>query len=183
MLHESVWLLVAPAIAAAVALVGHVAVLRWRPALGLYKAMVLGAGAGLLVLATLIAWAGIETPDMAARALASALIYFCFCYVVFHFNNMGETARRIRLLRELVAAGRPLAFEEIVERYGANEIVQRRLDRLVGAGQVRAMDGRYVIADRSVYRMALIMNIAHRILFGRSRRQAGDGNPRPDIHR
>jgi hypothetical protein len=79
---------------------------------------------------------------------------------------MGETARRIRILRELVASDHSPTFEELVARYGAHEIVDRRLERLIGAGQVACVDGRYVVVRRSIYLMAQLIGLAHWIVFG-----------------
>jgi hypothetical protein len=165
----SLEILIAPAVAAAATIAGHVLASRAWPMLGIYRAQLLGIATGAVLLALITVPSLDYAPDSAGRAAANVLIYLCFCYVYFHFNNMGETARRIRLLRELVSAGRPLALAEITERYGANEIVERRLGRLLAAGQVREVAGRYIVADRSVYLMAQLVNLAHRLVFGRPR--------------
>ena len=57
-----------------------------------------------------------------------------------------ESARRIRLLVELQAAGeRGLTLTQILAAYNARMIVDARLGRLLAGGQVVERDGRYFI--------------------------------------
>jgi len=105
-----------------------------------------------------------------AFVLANAAIVACGSYIYFHFHNMGETARRIRILRELDAARRPMSFEEISSRYNAEEVIARRVQRLIDSAQVRLVDGRYMIAGRSILLMANAVNFAHQVVFGSSRK-------------
>lgn len=170
---DSLWLFAMPAVPAAATLAAHLLLCRYFPSLRIYKALAIAALMGLAVLCVLIFAQDPIGIEQRARVLAAAVIFLCFCYVFFHFNNMGETARRIRLLRELATAARPLSFQELVARYGPAEIAERRLSRLVGAGQVRLVDGRYVLADQAVHVMARLVNIAHWLVFGR-RRESGD---------
>src|SRR5258708_3302630 len=147
----------------------HVSVSRIWPALSVYLALPAGAVTGFTVLAVLTLFAMRQGFDVGDGVLADAAILSCFDYVYFHFNNMGETARRIRLLRDLIAANRPLTFEELAARYDAHEIVERRLARLLAAGQVAYVNERYILADRSIYVMARLVNLAHWIIFGHHR--------------
>jgi len=166
---DSLWLFAMPAIPAIATLAAHLLLCRFFPSLRIYKALAIAAVVGSVVLCALIFAQDPISLEQKGRVLAAAVIFLCFCYVFFHFNNMGETARRIRLLRELTAAGRPLTFQELVALYGPAEIAERRLSRLVGAGQVGLVDGRYVLADQSVHLMARLVNIAHWLVFGRRR--------------
>jgi hypothetical protein len=99
-------------------------------------------------------------------ATADGLLYAGFCYVYFHWNNMGETARRIRMLRELAAAPEGLTFEEMVQRYSAQEILERRLERLSAAGQISETDGRLVLTSRTILLSARLIALAKQIIFG-----------------
>jgi len=78
------------------------------------------------------------------------VVYNCIGYCYFHLFNMSETARRIRILRDILAAG-SLHREEILAIYGANEVVEVRLSRLEATGQLRLQAGRYVIKGRLLY--------------------------------
>jgi len=155
-----------PGAAAIATIVAHIVASRNFLRLGVYRAQLAGFAFGILVMAIFTLATPLLGSQLAGRSLANAIIFLCFCYVYFHFNNMGETARRIRLLRELLSAGRPLTFDELVTRYGAHEIVERRLGRLLASGQVCLVDGRYIVANRSVHVMAWIIGISHWVIFG-----------------
>ena len=148
---------------------GQIAAYRLLRSAGrLFKSQLAGALIGALVLAGLLdrGAAGRLSADVVT---ADALLYASFCYVYFHWNNMGETARRIRMLRELAGAPEGLTFEEMVRRYSAREILERRLERLAAAGQIREADGRLVLTSRTVLLSARLVGLAKQIIFaGRS---------------
>lgn len=152
------------AVAANVA--GQIAVYRLLRAEGrLFKSQIAGTVIGGLVLALFLSSAPGAAPS-ADVAIADALLYAVFCYVYFHWNNMGETARRIRMLRELAAAPDGLTFDEMVARYSAREILERRLERLTAAGQITETDGRLVLTSRTVLMSARLVGRAKQIVFG-----------------
>ena len=162
----SLWALLAAVFAVAANLAVQIAAYRLLAAEGrLFKSQIAGTLAGGLVLALLLAQgpAGGLTADVVT---ADILLYAAFCYVYFHWNNMGETARRIRMLRELAAAPEGLAFEDMVARYSAREILERRLARLAAGGQIRQTEGRLVLTSRTVLRSARLVGLGKRLLFG-----------------
>ena len=136
-----------------------------RSAGRLFKSQLAGALVGAVVLAVLLG-RGAAGRFSADIATADALLYASFCYVYFHWNNMGETARRIRMLRELAGAPGGLSFDELVRRYSAREILERRLERLAAAGQIRETDGRLVLTSRTVLLSARLVGLAKQIIFG-----------------
>jgi len=98
---------------------------------------------------------------------ANLIIYACFSYCYFTFINMGETARRIRLLRELYDAPFGLTGEEILKRYNAEEVINIRMNRLLNNGQIVLRNGRYYIGSPImllISRMIVFMKI---IVLGR----------------
>jgi len=100
----------------------------------------------------------------AADVLFGVLVYLSIAYSYFHLFNMSETARRIRILRELHTAG-ALRADQITALYGGDAVVSVRLDRLVGTGQLALRDGRYVMAGRLLYAAARVVH-AWRVLLG-----------------
>ncbi len=84
-----------------------------------------------------------------------AAVYACtvegaICYTYFHFFNMSETARRIRLLHEIYAAG-SLTRNDINEVYKSSDVIHLRLVRLVAMGQLKYADGHYALHGRTLY--------------------------------
>ncbi|MFA5337171.1 MAG: hypothetical protein WC330_02415 [Candidatus Omnitrophota bacterium] len=71
--------------------------------------------------------------------------YSALGYCYFHFVNLGETARRIRMISELKTANSGLSAQQILERYNAREIIEKRLGRLLKSNQVIYRNGRYYI--------------------------------------
>lgn len=100
-------------------------------------------------------------PAVASHAV---LCFCCIAYAYFHLFNLGETARRIRILREVHVAG-ILRDGALADAYGRDELVAVRLMRLVETGQVVLRDGRYVLAGRFLHAAARIVQ-AWRALLG-----------------
>jgi hypothetical protein len=93
-------------------------------------------------------------------SMADMATYILLSYGYFHFLNLTETARRIRILRELKeAAPDGLTRVQILERYSAEEILGKRLGRLVKNGQIVCRDERYSIGK------PIILFAAKTILF------------------
>ena len=98
------------------------------------KAHALSAFSGLV--AFLLIHLMVQNTNMALYVLPAAMIILvCFSYIFFHLDNMGETARRIRLLWELHGHSEGLTREELLEKYPPREVFQRRIRRLLTAGQ------------------------------------------------
>ena len=143
------WLHVAiPVLALAVDVAGQVLVFRLGGCRGLLRSIFAGFFLGLVcVVATeAFTWrAGVGVSDPLGILAASVLIYGALGYGYFHFVNLGQTARRVRILRELLEADHDLSEADILERYNAREIVRLRVGRLLGSGQVVSAERRYTI--------------------------------------
>lgn len=117
---------------------------------------------------------GLAFSEAAVASLYSLVVYALLAYTYFHLFNMSETARRIRILREIHAAG-SLSAEEIAGRYSAEAIFANRIERLLAAGQIREVGGgrgeggghddrRYVLSGRLLYTAALVLAFWGRVL-------------------
>ena len=149
----------------------QVAVCRWQRRL--LRSVVIGFAAGLAGVLACTTLAGCLVPlpaaELAGQLAVNLMTMALLGYGYFHFVNLGETARRVRILSEVVEAGGSLSLEEVLGRYNARDMVANRLGRLLRNGQVVARDGRYFIGRRSVLRMARAMEWVRSIL-GMSRR-------------
>ena len=155
-LIATVFVVLAPMIGLAVCFVAHVGVSRRAPALPHQHGLLLSVVAGAAVVAALLV--PVLRDDLtrlpaldAVGALVAALAAYAllaYCYVI-GFFNIGESARRIRLLIELEAAGpRGLTLAEVLTAYNARMIVDARLERLLSGGQIAEVEGRYVLRSR-----------------------------------
>ncbi|TAM45947.1 MAG: hypothetical protein EPN55_06950 [Gammaproteobacteria bacterium] len=102
----------------------------------------------------------------AAGMLAFALIVFNgIAYSYFHFFNMSETARRIRMLIQIQQNGGEMRRENLIGAYTPENMVQARLERLAQMHQVsRSDDGRYRVASRFLITVAYMMEWVKRVL-------------------
>ncbi len=88
-----------------------------------------------------------------------------FSYGYYHFLNMCRTARRIRLLTELIEAGGQIAEAELMRRYPAREMVERRLFRLEESGQAGIENGVWILKRRELLRSAKVMRGIKRVFY------------------
>lgn len=139
----------------------HVLCFRIFPKAGQYLSQLAGFVAALAFV-VIAGWP--VTVGHIGSWLAELCIYFCFSYSYFCLNNMGETSRRVRLAIELSRAPQGLTRDELLARYSAREIVDRRLGRLLKSGQIREQEGRYVLGNQSVLTMARIVGLFKLIL-------------------
>jgi hypothetical protein len=160
----------------------HVIVARlapgWPRARGVVVSVLAG---GAVVLALGLRFLGGPTPAGDAPGgyvLAWGLAYLALAYTyVFGFFNVTETARRLRLLVELLDAGpRGMSLDEVLRAYNARMIVEARLQRLVAGGQLAVADGRYVLR-RSLGLSAAKLLVGIKCILLRAPTEFGAGLP------
>ena len=72
-----------------------------------------------------------------------------FVYIVCVFGP-SETSIRIRLVRELSQArGGRLKHEELLRKYNGRLILERRLQRLILAGEIAQRQGKYILLGKA----------------------------------
>lgn len=108
---------------------------------------------------------GVSLGFGAADIAFNLIIYSIAGYVFFHFVNLGETGRRVRLLWEIYEAG-SISEEELCARYDAAAIVDVRLHRLVNNGQAVFRNGRYYVDKPSILAMAKVITLLKTLVFG-----------------
>ena len=95
--------------------------------------------------------------------LYTFIVYLCIGYSYFHIFNMSETARRIRILYETYSS-KKLSRDELKIKYGREDMVKVRLERLVDTGQLRYMHDRYYLRGYVLYRVSRMINVWRSIL-------------------
>lgn len=144
---------------------------RAAPKVGLLKSEYLGFAAGFICLFiyesyNLSYFMG-PLKEYIATLTVNLIIYTALSYCYFHFINLGETARRIRILREIRDSADGLTQEEILSRYSAEEIFERRIERLLGTGQVVCKDGKYFINSPVLPFIGTLMQLMKSIIPGK----------------
>lgn len=134
----------------------------------LLKSVYVGFACGFMVLVICECFAYKEPyVEWLSLVCANLIIYSCFSYCYFGFINMGETARRIRLLRELYDAPEGLTEEQILSRYNAEEIINVRMARLLSNNQVILRDARYYVGSPAMLVMSKILVLMKLIVLGK----------------
>ncbi|MBF0274124.1 MAG: hypothetical protein HQK84_02715 [Nitrospinae bacterium] len=84
--------------------------------------------------------------ELLPQLILNEISYGALGYGYFHFVNLGETARRIRIIREIFDSGeKGMSEEEILAIYNAKTIVNVRLNRLLNNGQIILKEGKYFV--------------------------------------
>lgn len=107
------------------------------------------------------------TNDFLPILIANFIIYSALGYCYFHFINLGETARRVRIIKELFDSQEGLSTSEILERYNAKDIVEIRIKRLVNNGQIIYKKDRYYIGMPIMLLMAKVIVTMKLIVLGK----------------
>jgi len=99
-----------------------------------------------------------------AELLYLQSLYLAAAYIYFHFFNMSETARRIRMI---VAASQDQRLEprEAAADRHLGQLIQNRLDRLVAIKELTVREGRYFIGRGLLIVPAKIMTRLRNTLF------------------
>jgi len=101
------------------------------------------------------------------RAFANLIIYLCLSFGYFTYINLGETARRIRLLRELYDAPEGLTEVQLLSRYSAAEVIDIRMVRLINNAQIIQRDGKYFVGSPVMLSISKIILMLKWLVIGK----------------
>jgi hypothetical protein len=147
-----------------------VAARRAAPAARRGKAHALAALVALLAAAIYL----LAISGLSAWLVPGLVMVLCNSYIGFHLDNMAETARRIRLLRELHDA-RGATRQALLAAYSPQEVFDLRIRRLKLAGQCVEDDGRLRMTGDAYSLMGTLVALARRLIFPRLK-EGGRGN-------
>jgi len=134
---------------------------------GLLKSLLSGFAIGLLSLLLVQLISAFLGKTFLPNLTVNIIIYSSLGYCYFHFINLGETARRIRILRELYESNGGLTLDKILKRYNAEAMVELRLQRLISSGQIILKDGRLHVGKPVLSFISKIIILMKLILLGR----------------
>jgi len=164
--------MLSPIAALAINVLAQICYCRFVSNKQLLKSLFFGFFCGMFMLFLIEVFYVAQLPSSVLKNIPSVFIniasYSALGYCYFHFVNLGETARRIRMLRELSESKGGLSVDEILERYNAKEIIENRLNRLLKSGQVIYKDNRYYIGKPVMLFMSKMVVFAKRFILGKS---------------
>ncbi|TAN45268.1 MAG: hypothetical protein EPN22_04550 [Nitrospirae bacterium] len=146
----------------AIILITHMSLSRiWnthpRQAVAIRAALIGGIAVSLLL--SYCVFSKIPSPrEMIRPAFYSAIVYGAIAYVYFHFFNMSETARRIRIMYEVYQA-KSICCDKITDIYKTTDIISIRLRRMTDMKQLRLSQGYYSVNSRVLYCAALLVKL------------------------
>ena len=118
---------------------------------------IVGFSAWFVYLKQLTKW------ELWCAILYAFLVYSGFAYSYFHFFNMSETARRIKVLCILFFAT-SLGIGELKTHFVPGDQISNRLERLIALGQVKKFRDRFTIRSRFLWAIAVTLLGLKRIL-------------------
>lgn len=113
-----------------ISVITQLLIYRYVKSLGLLKSVFVGFFSGCVIV-FLIEVSYFVTYyhgyiDFVSNMIMSSITFGAFGYGYFHFINLGETARRIRIVKELSESENGLTMDELLERYNASIIINVR---------------------------------------------------------
>lgn len=120
---------------------------RYSREAGLLKSLVYGFFLGFGTVITIEGFYFITVCHQISEIIVNLFLnvtsFGALSYCYFHFINLGETARRIRIIRELLESPDGLYLSELYERYNSSDIIDIRIQRMLSNKQIVQRDGRY----------------------------------------
>jgi hypothetical protein len=160
-----------PLLALGVTTLVQLLVARARPRRGLIQSFFAGFGAGLASLLALCGWLALRqgTPwyEAAANTVVNVATFMALTFCFLSFLNLGNTSIRIRIFRELQQSGSGLSIEHLRSLYDYNQIMEIRLNRLLGSKEVIERDGRYFLVGHALRCIAWVTYATRRVVLGK----------------
>jgi hypothetical protein len=163
------WLhLTAPVVGLLINVIGQLCGCRY---LGLLRSVYVGFLIGVMgMMAIEIPFVFTTRPELktlVGQIALNTITYGALGYCYFHFINLGETARRIRIIREIWESENGLSMGELRERYNASDIIRVRLQRMIRNRQIILRGDRYYIGKPILLYVAKIIGFMKLILLKR----------------
>ena len=147
--------------------ISQIIMTRYVKKFGLLKSVILGFLVGLAIVFTIEIVHNLTSNSTISEVIGvlalNTITYGALGYCYFHFVNLGETARRVRIVRELLESENGLSMSGILQHYNASEIISVRLQRLLKNKQITLRNDRYFITKSMllyITKIIIMMKIA-----------------------
>lgn len=97
----------------------------------------------------------------------AALAFNSVAYSYFHFFNLSETGRRVRVLLQVLEGEHMDINDARAMAYSGQDMVNQRLARLTQMGQVSTAGGQYIISGRFLLWVARLVRWIGKLTTGR----------------
>ena len=102
--------------------------------------------------------------DIILMLLFGLLVFNCLTYVYFHFFNMSETARRIKILIQLYQND-ITSIDELKYEYNPSDMISSRLERLLEMGEITVdKSGGYHINSKILLPIANAFSVMKKLI-------------------
>jgi hypothetical protein len=161
-----------PLVGAVINIIAQYLYLKLNVRLTLLRSVYMGFFSGLFFLISFelyifFKFDGQTLVDSICLLIVNLIIYGYLGYQYLNIVALGETARRIRIMREIYEVENGLAYSEILENYNAKQIIKLRLDRLINNGQIVYRNGRYFIENKTMVFITKLMHALKLIIIGK----------------
>jgi len=122
--------------------------MRFFPGLGFFKSLFIGFFCGLFAIPGLFLLFQSQPhcgPNYYALITTNILTYLFLSYCYSDFLMFGESALRIRIMREILESKNGLSLKDILDKYNVRNIIGLRLKRLESKGQIFKLNDRYYL--------------------------------------
>jgi hypothetical protein len=146
---------------------------RYLKRLSLLKSVFCGYGIGLVCLLTgeLFFWLKevYALSEFLALVSTNCIIYSVFGYWYFIFITLLETAIRTRLVMQLNSSKGGLSESEMLMKYNSQELIEKRINRLVRNGQILKNGNKFYSGKSSLMIYSKFSEMMHQMVPGEKR--------------
>ncbi len=158
--------LINPIIGIAINVAVHITSFKYIVRLTLLNSIIIGFISGLFSILIIESYfASLGLIDFISRVVFNIIVYSSLSIFYFHFINLGETGRRIRILKELYNSEGGLRMEDIISKYNSEELIRKRLNRLISNRQVFFVNQRYFNTKSIMLFSTKIIDLLQLIIF------------------
>lgn len=102
--------------------------------------------------------------DLVCGACYILLTYNALAFCYFNVLNASETSLHVHILMTLLIEG-SIPSKELTERYNAHHMISARIERMIAFGQLRELDGRFVLSGQAhLVTIGRLINLWRKIL-------------------
>jgi hypothetical protein len=163
--------LLAPLAGLIVMVAVHIVLCRFNPHVPLLNGLAWAGLAGILAVCagglSALGPGGAWVSGITASLFVDIPVYGCLAYGYANFVNLGQASVRVRIYKELLSHPDGVGIHILKETYDEESMLQARIARLVNAGDLLVVNGRYRIGRKRLLVIANVIFALKHIILGR----------------